>query len=169
MLWSFVYLGLRSVLAFIAWPVRSDASKELEILVLRHELQILRRKVAGPRFRPADRALLAAMSRMLPRSIWLVFCIRPETLLGWHRRLVKRKWTYAHSRPGRPSVDAEVEALILRLAREILRWGYRRIMRGAMAPGAPKTALTIAARVLVVSAGLLLPLYAATMRLQGSG
>ena len=169
MLWSIVYLGLRSVLAFIAWLVRSDGSKELEILVLCHELQILRPQVARPRFRPADRALLAAMSRMLPRSMWPAFCIRPETLLGWHRRLVKRKWTYAHSRQGRPSVHGEVAALILRLAREKLRWGYRRIIRGAMAPGAPKTALTIAARVLVVLDGLLLPLYAATMRLQASG
>ena len=84
MLWSFVYLGLRSVLAFITLIIRSDGRKELEILVLRHELQILRRQVARPRFRPADRALLAALSRSLPRSRWPVFGVRPETLLGWH-------------------------------------------------------------------------------------
>ena len=127
MLWSFVYLGLRSVLAFITLLIRSDGCKELEILVLRHELQILRRQVARPRFRPADRALLAALSRVLPRSIWPVFDIRPETLLGWHRRLVRRRWTYPHARTGRPSVDAAVEALIVRLATENPRWGYQRI------------------------------------------
>ena len=127
MLWSFVYLGLRSVLAFITLLIRSDGGKALEILVLRHELQILRRQVARPRFRPADRALRAALSRRLRRSRWPVFGVRPETLLGWHRRLVRRRWTRPHARPGRPALDPEVAALIVRLATENPRWGYQRI------------------------------------------
>ena len=115
------------MLAFITLLIRSDGCKALEILVLRHEPQILRGQVARPRFRPADRALLAALSRVLPRSIWPVFGVRPETLLGWHRRLVRRRWTYPHARPGRPSLDAEVKARIVRLATDKPRWGYQRI------------------------------------------
>jgi putative transposase len=111
----------------VALLARSGASKELEILVLRHELQVLRRQVARPRFRVVDRAVLAALSRALPRMSWVSFSVRPETLMRWHRRLVARRWTYSAGGPGRPPLDDELAALIVRLARENPRWGYHRI------------------------------------------
>jgi putative transposase len=107
---------------------RGDRAKELEILVLRHELSILRRQVSRPRFEPHDRVLLAGFSRVLPRRAWSVFLVRPETLLRWHRRLVARRWTYAHRHPGRPPIGREVRELLLRLARENPSWGYLRIV-----------------------------------------
>jgi hypothetical protein len=82
----------------------------LEILVLRHELSILRRQVGQPRFEPHDRLLLAALSRVLTRRSWNAFVVRPETLLRWHRRLVARSWTYPHRRSGRPPIGAEARA-----------------------------------------------------------
>jgi putative transposase len=107
---------------------RGERAKELEILVLRHELSILRRQVGQPRFEPHDRLLLAALSRVLTRRSWNAFVVRPETLLRWHRSLVARSWTYPHRRPGRPPIGAEARALIVRLARENPSWGYMRIV-----------------------------------------
>ncbi len=107
---------------------RSAESKELEILVLRHELSILRRQAQRPALQEADRVFLAALSRVLSRRRWSAFSVSPRTLLRWHQRLVARRWTYPHRRPGRPPVDREVEALVVRLARENQAWGYRRIV-----------------------------------------
>jgi putative transposase len=106
---------------------RGDAAKDLEILVLRHQLTVLRRQTPRPRFEPADRAVLAAISRALPRARWSCVLVRPETLLGWHRRLVAGAWTDSHRRTGRPPLDQELQQLIVRLARENPRWGYQRI------------------------------------------
>jgi putative transposase len=125
--WSFAYLALRSLFGVVLLLGRSEHSKELEILVLRHELAILRRGSQRPQIEPADRALLAALSRALPRSAWAAFSVGPETLLRWHRRLVARRWIYPHSRPGRPPLQRERRELILRLARENPHWGYQRI------------------------------------------
>jgi putative transposase len=91
---SLVYLTLCRLFALVVLLCRSERSKELEILVLRHELAILRRQVARPQLTPRDRLLRATLSRVLPRRSWPVFFVTPETLLRWHRRLVARRWTY---------------------------------------------------------------------------
>lgn len=131
---------------------RSDRTKELEILVLRHELSILRRQVGQPRFEPHDRLLLTALSRVLPRRGWNAFLVRPETLLRWHRRLAARRWTYPHRRPGRPPIGREVRELILRLARENGSWGYLRIVGELRKLGIDVSATFV--RSVLASAGL---------------
>jgi hypothetical protein len=97
---SFLYWLLRRLLELFVLRVRSEREKEIEILVLRHQLRLLERQVARPQLRPADRALLAAFSRALPRRAWASFLVTPATLLRWHRELVGRSWTYPHRRPG---------------------------------------------------------------------
>jgi putative transposase len=125
--WSFVYLALRRSLELVLLCFRSAEAKEIEILVLRHELAVLRRQHPRPRLQPKDRALLAALSRLLPRLRWSVFLVRPETLLRWHRHMVRKRWTYPATRKGRPAISGEVQQLVVRLARENPRWGYQRI------------------------------------------
>jgi transposase len=125
---SFLCLGLRKVFECLILLGRSRDRKELEILVLRHELCVLRRQTKRSLYGAGDRALLAALSRTLPRERWSAFAVRPETLLRWHRAIVKRRWTYARRTPGRPPLDAQCVGLILRLARENARWGHRRIV-----------------------------------------
>ncbi len=127
MVWSFVYLALRRSLELVLLCFRSAQAKEIEILVLRHELAVLRRQHPRPRLQPTDRALLAALSRLLPRAGWSVFLVQPETLLRWHRRMVARRWTYPSTAKGRPPVSDEVQQLVVRLACENPRWGYQRI------------------------------------------
>ena len=105
---------------------RSQASKEVEIMVLRHEVMVLRRQVARPRPDWADRAVLAALARLLPAALRGGRLVTPGTLLAWHRRLLTRRWTYP-SPPGRPPTGKEIRELVLRLAAENPAWGYRRV------------------------------------------
>src|ERR1035437_7140551 len=115
---SLLYLVLRQLLTLVAPNHRSEDVARLEILVLRHQLSVLRRQVKRPVYRHRDRALLAAASKILPRDRWDAFLVRPETLLRWHRSLVARKWTWAHRTPGRPAIDPVVRKLILQIASE---------------------------------------------------
>jgi hypothetical protein len=98
----------------------------VEIAVLRHQLAVLRRQVWRPRYTPADRMLLAALARLLPRQRWPVFLVTPSTLLRWHRELIARRWAYPRTGSGWRGLDGEVVELVLRLARENPRWGYLR-------------------------------------------
>ncbi|GAB3976494.1 hypothetical protein GCM10029978_063520 [Actinoallomurus acanthiterrae] len=119
-------LDLR-IFGWVALLARSQASKDAEILVLRHQLAVLRRQVAAPRPSWADRAILSALARLLPRPRRHHLFITPRTLLRWHADLVKRRWTYPKRRPGRPPIRSTIQALILRLATENPTWRYRRI------------------------------------------
>jgi putative transposase len=124
---SLLYVALRRLLQLVALACRSEEFKELGIVVLRHELAILRRQVARPALRSADRTFLAAASRLLSRERWSSFFVTPDTLMRWHRRLVARRWTSSTPRAGRPPIGGEIRELVLRLARENRRWGYQRI------------------------------------------
>jgi putative transposase len=107
---------------------RSNDFKDLEILVLRHELGTLRRRIPRPVISSTDRPFLTAASRLLARPRWPSFFVTPETLLRWHRRLVARQWAYPGQR-GRPPIRRDIRTLVLRLARENPRWGYQRDCR----------------------------------------
>jgi putative transposase len=149
---SLLYGSLQRLLQLVALGCRSEQFKELEIVVLRHQLAILRRRVARPALRRGDRAFLAAWSRRVPRQRWSSFFVTPDTLRRWHRRLVARRWTYPARQPGRPPIGAETRELVLRLARENPRWGYHRIAGELAALGLGVAATTV--RRLVREAGL---------------
>ena len=139
---SLVYLLFRRALAVAALRFCSREFKELEIIVLRHELALLRRQVVRPRLEDADRVFLAAASRLLRRGP--SFFVRPDILLHWHRELVRRRWSYAGRRPGRPAVTDQLRELVLRLARENPRWGYQRIVGELAGLGVQICATTVA-------------------------
>ena len=117
---------LRHEVAVLRRTNRSSASKNAELLVLRHEVAVLRRTTPRPRLDWADRAVLAALIRHLPRRLRAHRLVTPGTVLRWHRRLIRKKWTYPN-RTGRPPVSVEIAALIERLATENASWGYQRI------------------------------------------
>jgi putative transposase len=121
-----LYLMFCQVLRWLALLSRSAAAKDAELLVLRHEVAVLRRRVVRPRVDWADRAILAGLARLLPRHSWRGLLVQPATLLRWHRNLVGRRWTHPHRR-GRPTVTAQLRQLVLGMAKENPTWGYRRI------------------------------------------
>lgn len=139
---SLCYVVLRRVLELAALRFRSTDSKDLEIVVLRHELAILRRGTRRPAMTWTDRLFLAAASRLLPRAHWRSFIITPGTLLRWHRRLVARRWTYAR-RAGRPPIRREIRQLVVRFAQDNPRWGYQRIVGELKGLGMAVSATTV--------------------------
>jgi putative transposase len=122
---TLAFLVLRRILGVVGGGATFDA-KDVEIAVLRHQLAVLRRQVARPRYTPGDRMVLATLAKLLPRDRWPIFLVTPSTLLRWHRELIRRRWTYPAT--GRSQgLDPEVVELVLRMARDNARWGYVRI------------------------------------------
>src|SRR3954453_9783049 len=134
---------LGRVLSWLALLARSDTAKDVEILTLRHEVAVLRRTNTRPRLTWRDRATLSALSRLLPAALRRARLVSPRTLLRWHHQLVARHWTYPRQHPGRPPIAQPVRTLVLRLARENPRWGYRRIHGELVALGHQVAASTV--------------------------
>jgi putative transposase len=127
MVFSFLYLAVRALLGLLVRCRRGPDVKDVELLVLRHEIAVLRRQVGRPKLRLADRALFAAAACHLSPASRLSLLVTPRTLLRWHQSLVRWKWRRYGARPGRPKLSAEIRELVLRLARENPSWGHRRI------------------------------------------
>ena len=123
---ALAYRLLVIVVSWLALLARSSAAKDAEILVLRHEVTVLRRATPRPRLSWSDRAVLASLALVLPKALRACRIVTPGTLLGWHRRMTAAKWRQPRP-PGRPPIPDELAALILRLARENRRWGVVRI------------------------------------------
>jgi putative transposase len=121
-----LYLIFRQVLGLLGLLGRTSAIKDVELLVLRHEVAVLRRTNPRPRLDWADRAVFAALVRRLPRALRRHRLVTPDTILRWHRRLIRKKWTYPN-RPGRPPIDDVLAAVIVRMATDNPTWGYQRI------------------------------------------
>jgi putative transposase len=121
-----LYLIFWQVLGLLLLMARSSSTKDIEVLALRHEVAVLRRTHPRPRMDWADRAVFAALVQRLPRALRRHRLVTPETILRWHRRLVRRRWTYPR-RIGRPPIEDVIASLVVRMAQENPRWGYLRI------------------------------------------
>ena len=157
------------LLAWVVLLVRSDRSKDIEILVLHHQLAVLRRQVARPRWSWADRAMVTALARHLPKARRIRILVTPGTLLRWHADLVKRRWTYKRRRQGRPPLRPALRELVLRLAVENPTWGYRRItgeLAGLSRKVAPSTVWSILKKAGIDPAG---PTWSEFLKAQAAG
>jgi putative transposase len=122
-----LYLVFVRLLGWLVLLARSDAAKDAEILVLRHQVAVLRRTTRSPRLSWPDRAIISGLARVLPRSRRPALIVSPRTLLRWHTRLVARRWTFPRRRPGRPRTARAIRTLVVAMARDNPTWGYRRI------------------------------------------
>jgi putative transposase len=127
-----LYLVFVRLLGWLVLPARSDAAKDAEILVLRHQVAVLRRTTRSPRLSWPDRAIISGLARVLPRSRRLALVVSPRTLLRWHARLVAGRWTFPHRRTGRPRTARAIRTLVVAMARDNPTWGYRRVRREAL-------------------------------------
>jgi transposase InsO family protein len=136
------FVIVRRLLGLAGLGPAPDA-KDIEIAVLRHQVAVLRRQIARPRYSRTDRLTLAVLARLLPRERWAAFLVTPATLLRWHRELVSRRWTYPATGKGGRGLDPEVIELVVRLARENSRWGYLRIVGECRKLGIPVSATSV--------------------------